>query len=162
VDRIDAAIIGGEPLRRIAERFGRSHSSIARHKQNCVAQSLFEARQQRRLKDTDYLLAQAQQLDRQADQLRRSAEERQELKTAVAAVGERRRILALQTGMVQATTVEHGPAPEEDTALLETILSALDDFPEARQAVAEILSPAPVGGTKSLATTPHTERLDGS
>src|SRR5262245_42277085 len=52
---IDLALVGGEPLRTVAERFGLSHSSVARHKLKCVPTDLLEARRQRRVEDSEFL-----------------------------------------------------------------------------------------------------------
>src|ERR1051325_1740432 len=54
---VNVALVSGEAVRSIAERFGHSKSSLLRHKHGCVPRSLIMAQQTKGLTESEFILA---------------------------------------------------------------------------------------------------------
>ena len=140
---INMALLAGESLRSIAARCGPSHSSIARHKLKCLPSDLLQARQAKKISESDFLLGQVCALDRAASEIFRQSTLKADNRAALAAIGERRRILTLQRDMAgQSTPAARGNVLEtpEYLQLREAMLNAVNDHPETRLALASALS----------------------
>src|SRR5438128_1584922 len=97
---IDLALIGGESSRSVAARFGLSPSSVKRHRAGCVPATLVLARRSETIAEAEFLLARAAELDRRALRIFEVASLTADLGSAIAALGEQRRLLSLQARMV--------------------------------------------------------------
>jgi hypothetical protein len=141
---IDLALLASESLRSIAERNGLSHSSIARHKQNCLPQDLLQARISNKVLDSDFLIAKVSKLIRSVENVLEQAEVTDKATLVLAAARELRPTLELlaKFSMRPETETEQASLKitAEFTVLRTKILSALQPFPEARLAVATALS----------------------
>ena len=141
---IGLALLAGEPLRSIAERYDLSHSSVARHKLKCVPSDLMQARAAKKFAEADFLLAKACSLDREAEAVCQRALAKGDSRSAISAISERRRIVALQLGVSRAATPASSRGDHLDSfnydRLRSRILHALEAHPEARDAVAKALA----------------------
>jgi hypothetical protein len=141
---IDLALLAGESLRSIAERTGLSHSSISRHKQNCLPQDILQARISKKLLDGDFLVAKVSKLIRSLENVLDKAEEADKAMLVLATVREFRPTLELLAKFsTRSKTETEQPdlkITAEFTVLRTTILAALQPFPQARVAVAAALS----------------------
>jgi hypothetical protein len=140
---IDLALIGGESLRSIADRFGLTHSSVGRHKRNCVPGDILQAHHAKKIADADFLLARLCELERFARRLMATAEAKGDLRSALAAISEHRRLIEVQARMAMRNhgdTVTSSVASEAITELVNTILGTLDDD-DTRIKLANALSP---------------------
>jgi hypothetical protein len=131
---VDAALIAGQPLRNIAERFGLSPQALLRHRQHVPAQ----AQQHQRVRDE---LAQLDLLERirHQDELHRevleAARATGDVKDLVAAVG-----IYVQTtrtiGQFKVAAQQH----EDVAGFKRTVIQTLQErFPEALWALGEVL-----------------------
>jgi hypothetical protein len=78
------------------------------------------------------------------------------LRTAVLAIGERRRILSVQTGIAGKGEPDHRSEPPNEQPLVDVVVSALADFPEAQRALADKI--AGVADRQPNPTAPPTEK----
>jgi hypothetical protein len=92
---IDAAIVSGEPLRRIAARAAISEASVRRHKAKCIPASLVKASAVAEVIRADDLLGKVKDLEVEARRIGRKAEEDGDLRCAIAAVRQVADILEL-------------------------------------------------------------------
>lgn len=143
---IDLALLAGESLRSIAERTGLSHSSVCRHKRNCLPQDLLQARISKKILDSDFLVAKVSKLIRSVENVLQKAEEADKALLVLAAVRELRPTLELlQKFSTRSETQTQQPdfsVTAELTVIRTAILNALQPFPQARVAVAAALSTA--------------------
>ena len=141
---INLALLSGETLRSIAQRTGLSHSSISRHKLNCLPQDLLQARLSKNLLDSDFLLAKASKLFRAVEQALEKAQQTGTTSSVLAAAREIRPTLELLAKFsTQSKTTTEQPdirITAEFSGLRTAILAALQPYPEARVAVAAALS----------------------
>ena len=93
---IDLSLLGGESSRSLAGRFGLSASSVKRHRLNCIPSTLILARQSEAIAEAEFLLARAAELDRKAAGVFEIARVTLDLRSAIGALGELRRLLSLQ------------------------------------------------------------------
>jgi hypothetical protein len=136
-------LLGGEPLRSIAQRTGLSHSSICRHKLNCLPQDLIQARLSKKILDADFLLAKASKILRAAELVLEKSEQSNNSALVLAAARELRAILELLakfTNQPGSSTQMDLHLTAEFSTLRSTVLSALEPFPDARIAVAAAFS----------------------
>jgi len=136
---IDRALLAGEPLRNIAERFRLSTTALHRHKRDHLPSTLVKAREAEEVSRADDLLAQVQQLQAKALDLLRKAEAEGDYRTALAGIREARGCLELLAELTQ--QLDRRPqvnillAPEWQV-VRSVLLTALLPYPEARAAVA--------------------------
>ena len=140
---VDAALLAGEPLRTIADQFGRSKTALLRHREHVVP-ALALAKQAAEVADADSLLEKVRGLEADARRIAAAAEVAADLRTALAGVRELTRIVELlarlrgELGNEGSVTVNVIQSPEW-AAVRERIARALEEFPEARRAVAAAL-----------------------
>jgi len=136
---IDRALLAGEPLRNIAERFRLSTTALHRHKRDHLPSTLVKAREAEEVSRADDLLAQVQQLQARALDLLRKAEAEGDYRTALAGIREARGCLELLAELTQ--QLDRRPqvnillAPEWQV-VRGAILDVLRLFPEVRALVA--------------------------
>ena len=137
-DAIDQALIAGTGYRKIAEQFGVSPAALSRHlRRHLVA--LLAGRQE---VDADNLLGQVANLQRQAQVIKDTAEEKGELRTALAGIRELVRIvelLAKLRGELDTRPVVNVLLSSEWVTVRAVLLEALSPYPAARQAAAAAL-----------------------
>ena len=109
VEDINKALVGGEPLRNIAERFGRSATSLHRHKKQHLPVTLMKAQGARELALADSLLVEVKGLAVRAKSILAVAEEGGNLALALKAIRECKSVLEL----VAKITGELSPSKEE-------------------------------------------------
>ncbi|SRR5579871_765188 len=93
-DAIDAAIIAGEPYRRIATHFETSEAAIRRHRAH-LSSAMARAQDARDVARADSLLDQVRALQVKTLEILRKAESAGDLRTATAAIGQARQNLEL-------------------------------------------------------------------
>lgn len=141
-EAINHALIAGEPLRNIAERFATSTTSLARHKAAHLPRTLAEAHQEVKAAHSDDLLGQIETLQQKTLSILSKAEAMNDHVIALKAIGEARRNLELLAEL----THELNRNPQVNillspdwVRLRSLILNALLPYPEARQRVAAAL-----------------------
>ena len=113
-DDIDRALVSGEPLRSIAERFGASATALHRHKAQDLAKALTRAAEAQELAHDKDLLKQVRELVGSAHGILAKAEGRGDFRTALMAIREARGTLELLgriTGELNAPPAESAPVP---------------------------------------------------
>jgi hypothetical protein len=144
---IDLAIIAGQSKRDIAQRFGLSPSSVQRHRDNCVPNDLVQAQLSRNIDRADYLLARSCALELEAKAIGEEARNSHKPGVALNAIGEQRRILAMQSGQL---VPKHDSNSKNSTQsdleqLKKEIIDALRPYEEARAAVAKAIDSSRYG-----------------
>lgn len=140
---IDRELVAGTPLRHIAERFGLSLASVARHKDGHLPRELTAAREAATAAEADDLLAQVARLRTDARRIAERAERRRDLRTALQGIRELSRLVELQARLLH--ELSDGPTvnlvvSDEWRRVRTALLAALAPYPEARAAVAETLA----------------------
>jgi hypothetical protein len=118
---IDQALVAGEPLRGVAERFGMHYSSLSRHKSHISEQlnKSLALREFNELQQGQSVLQQIESLQAKALDLLTQAENAGDIRTAIQAVRESRgciELMAKASGQL---------APEKILVQVEPILNAL-------------------------------------
>jgi hypothetical protein len=136
---IDQALIAGETFRYVAERFGTSATALFRHKAEHLPTAMVQAQAAEEVARADTLLDQLAALQTDARRIGKKAEDRGDLRTALAGIRELVRIVELTAKMIgelderpQVTLVTAPEWLQVRAALLE----ALRPYPDARHAVA--------------------------
>lgn len=138
---IDAALLGGEPYRRIASRLGASTTALQRHKAHIPAH-LSTAHEAEAVASADDLLDQVRALQRKALDLLSKAEREGDYRTALAGVREARACLELLlevSGELDRRSVVNIAVNPQWIQLRTVIVAALEPYPEARLAVADAI-----------------------
>jgi hypothetical protein len=143
-EAINKALLAGEPLRNIAARTGTSATALHRHKAEHMPATLAKAQEARDTAQADDLLAQVRRLQVVTMDILAHAYQAQDLRTALQAVGQARgnlELLGRLAGELEAESVKVNVlvASPDWLRLRGAILGALDAYPEARLAVAEVL-----------------------
>ena len=143
-EAINKALLAGEPLRNIAARTGTSATALHRHKAEHLPATLTKAQAAQEVAQADDLLAQVRRLQVVTMNILAHAYQAQDLRTALQAVGQARgnlELLGRLAGELEAESVRVNVlvASPDWLRLRGAILSALDPFPEARLAIAEVL-----------------------
>jgi hypothetical protein len=141
-EAIDLAIVEGGGLRDIARQHGVSKDAVARHGAEHLPATLARAAAAEEATRGDTLLEKVQALEVQAREIAKRARQSGDLRVALAAVRELARIIELQArlagDLIDAPTVSV-VLGDDWTSMRSTILSALNEYPEARVAVARAL-----------------------
>ena len=149
---INVALVSGEPVRSIGERFGCSKSSLLRHFHKCVPESLVMARQSKKIAEAEFVAAELCKMVRDAKRIMALAEKAGDARTSLIAIRELRGLYeVLSRPVAQSNPAAHVNilvAPEL-LALREEILKAIEPFPEARAAVSQALMAAANSQTPS-------------
>jgi hypothetical protein len=141
-DLIDAVIVGQAAYRRIATLHGLTEASVRRHAAAHLPATLALATEATEASRADVLLAQAEALRADALDLLNEAREKGDLRAAVSAVGQARGVLELLArlaGELSDTTV-NVVVSAEWAELRTLVVQTLDPWPEARAALAAVLS----------------------
>ncbi len=94
-DAVDAALVAGEPNRRIAARYGLSETSVRRHKASHLPAAVVSAGEAAEVERADELLGQARALQERALSILGNAEKAGDLRAAVLSCREARACLEL-------------------------------------------------------------------
>lgn len=145
-EAIDRALVEGESLRNVAKQFAISPWAAFRHKREHLPGALVKAHAAEEAVQGaahgDDLLARLEALTRDVQRIKASAEQAQDLRTALMAVRELTRILELLAEMRQ--ELDRRPVVNlhlsgEWAAVRAVVVGALGAYPEARIAVVEAL-----------------------
>ncbi|HBF35481.1 TPA: hypothetical protein DDW35_13040 [Candidatus Sumerlaeota bacterium] len=104
-DAIETALLNGTPFRNIAEQFGVSITALSRHK-GTLAGTIAKASASECTSRADALRAKIERLEHKAESLGEKAEKDGDLKTALAAVRERARLLELGLKVADALEIQ--------------------------------------------------------
>lgn len=140
-DEINAALLGGVPLRDIAGQFSVSKTALHRHKDHVPA-GLVKAQEAQEIAKADTLLDQVTELRDKALSILAKAEQAGDLRTALQGVREAKgclELLAKLQGELQERTTVNVLINPQWLSLRAAILAALEPFPEARLALAQAL-----------------------
>lgn len=153
VSEIDRALLTGEPYRSIAALYGVSPTTLCRHK-NHIPEGLAMAQRATEVARADDLLAQVEALRQRTMQILDRAEQADHRactaqdadrarRTALKAIKEARgnlELLARLMGELQSGTQVNVLVSAEWVDLRTVILQAVEQYPEARRAIAEAIS----------------------
>lgn len=141
-DAIDAALVAGEPFRRVAARHAVTEQAIRRHRKAHLPAALTQAQEAKEAARADDLLAQLQALTAEAHRIKDRAERTGDYRTALAGIRELVRIvelLAKLRGELDERAQINVLVAPEWLAVRTALMGALASYPEARAAVAERL-----------------------
>jgi hypothetical protein len=142
---VNLALLSGEPVRSIGQRYGYSKSSLLRHFHRCIPQSLVMARQSKKIGEAEFVTAELCKMVRNTKHIMALAEKAGDTRTSLMAIRELRGLYEVLSRPVAqsnpAAQVNILVAPEL-LALREEILKAIEPFPEARAAVSRALTAA--------------------
>ena len=97
---INEALVGAEPSRRVASRFGVGKSAIYRHQQEHLPAALSLATKAKEAVEGDALLDKVGRLEAEAQRIGKLAEDAGDLRTAMAGVRELRGIVELLAKLI--------------------------------------------------------------
>jgi len=138
-DRINISLLEGIALDTLAKTYSLTTSALQRHKKHIPIQ-LVKAQDAKEAAAADSLMGRVAALNVKAENVYTRAIKAKNLNAAIAAVREMRGITELYakiTGELQAQTVNNIIVMPEWVTLRNSILYALEPYPEARQAVVE-------------------------
>ncbi len=145
---IDVAIVGSESNRVVARKFGPSRAAVQRHAAAHIPEVLSKARDVRDRVTGDGLLDRLEDLTVETREILSAARDGQEHEVALKAINRLERQLELQARLLgelrDGATVNLVLSPEW-SRVRAALLSALQSFPEARQAVAAALGALDAG-----------------
>src|SRR5918994_377186 len=139
---IDRALVGGETLRTISDRFSVSKTALIRHKDAHLPASLAKAREAEEVVRADELLSQVRELQGRTLSILTVSEEAGELRTALVAIREARgnlELLAKLLGELDESPRVNVLVSGEWVTIRTAIIVALAPYPEARSAVTNAL-----------------------
>jgi hypothetical protein len=148
---IDKALVNGEPTRAIAGRYGLARTSLQRHQEDHIPQKLSRATEARAVAQADDLLAHVRALQGKATSLLLAAEKEGDIRTALAGIREARgcvELLAKLTGELASQPTVNVVVSPQWIELRTIIVETLAPFPEARQAIAQVLAGVPVEASR--------------
>jgi hypothetical protein len=138
---IDAALISGDPTRRIAAQYGASDTSLRRHKEH-IPVALAQAVEAEEIRMADNLLDQLRDLQQRTLKILCKAESSNDLRVAVSAISQVRsniELLAKLLGELDSKPTINVLISPEWIRVRTVLMDALIPFPEARMTVAESL-----------------------
>ncbi len=101
--QIEAAHVGGLPLREIGKKFDRSKTTIAKHLKKCVpaaVQKALDAKNDREVEAGDAILQEIESLKSESKRLQALAEKKKDYRTAMSAIEKLTRLVELQARIV--------------------------------------------------------------
>ena len=140
---INKALVAGTALRNIAEQYARSSTALFRHRNEHIPAALSQAREAEAVAQADDLLGQLRDLQATTLAILTTAKDADEPLTALKAIGEVRRnveLLAKLLGQLDTRPVVNLTIAPEWLALRGRLVTALAPYPEARVAVAAVIS----------------------
>lgn len=138
---IDAALVAGEPLRSVGERYGISATALFRHKSH-IHKGLLKAREAYEATRADTLLDQVKGIQQDTLSILEAAKNAGDLKTSLQAIATARgnlELLAKLQGDLQEQVQVNVLVNPQWIELRGVIVAALEPYPEARLAVARSL-----------------------
>jgi hypothetical protein len=142
---IERRLLAGEALRKVSARTGTTIQSLTRHRDNHMSRSVAAAadRERQEVAETHdaSLLDQVRDLHKKALALMAQSYRAGDLRTALSGVSAATKLLELQgkfLGQIAPTTINVLISQEFKTIQV-ALLSALDDFPAAKQSVLRAL-----------------------
>jgi len=141
-DEINKALIETQNIAEIAKRYGVSYDSLFRHKQGHIPEALAKAQEAREIAKADSLLDQVRTLQGKTLAILEEAEKTKNYLTALKAIREARgnlELLAKLLGELQEKQIINILVAPEWLSLRAVILTALEPYPEAKQALSEAL-----------------------
>jgi hypothetical protein len=135
---IDRALVAGEPLRTIADRWSVSKTALIRHKAEHLPVKLAKAQEAEEVAQADDLLDQVRGLQMRTLDILEAAEESRQHRTALAAIREARsnlELLAKLLGELDERPQVNILISPEWLELRAVIVGALEPHPDARGAV---------------------------
>ena len=139
---IDRALVGGEPFRNIAERFGTSATALTRHKAEHVPAKLAQAHEAKEVAQASTLLDDVRALRGKAVSILLAAEKSGDLRTALLGIREARaciELLAEMEGELNRRPEVHLHVSPAWIEVRTVIINALGSYPDARASVAAAL-----------------------
>ena len=140
-EKINIELVEGATLDTLSKGYGLTISALHRHKKHIPVQ-LAKAQEINEVTAADNLIGRISELNTKAESVYLKAIKAKNLNAAIAAVREMRGITELYakiTGELQAQTVNNIIVMPEWVILRSAILYALEQYPEARQAVIEAM-----------------------
>ena len=140
--KINRRIVEGVPLDSLAKTYKLTKAALYRHHKNHIPAQLVNARDAMEAAAADTLMGRIIALNGKAEDVYSRAIKSENLNAAIASVRELRGITELYakiTGELQAQTVNNVIIMPEWVMLRNTILNALEPYPEARRAVVEAM-----------------------
>jgi hypothetical protein len=146
---IDAALVAGEPNRRIATQYAFSEASVRRHRAKHIPKQLAQAVEAEELSQADKLLAEVKRRHSLALAMLVKAGNAGDLRTALAGVREARGCLELEAkirGQLDERPMVNVWLDPEWRRALAALMLALAPYAEARQAASQALMMLDSGG----------------
>ena len=143
-EKIDKDLIAGLSFRKISRRFKIDKSSLFRHKAKHLPVTLIKAEDAREIESSENLWDQIEWLRSKALSISRKAEEREDYRAGLAAIRELVRIVEL-TGKLRgdlSTQPVNIVVNPQWIELRTKIVTTLEDFPDAKAKLAEVLASA--------------------
>jgi hypothetical protein len=140
---IDTDLVGGQPDKRVAAVYGIGAASVRRHRLNHIPKFLVKAQETREVSRAGDLLAQIEAIQAKTLRILLDADRAGDKRTALYAIKEARNNLELMAKLAgelrTGTTVNILVMPEW-IDLRTQILNAVDPYPEAKRAIAEVVA----------------------
>ncbi len=125
---VDVALLEGrQSERQIARQFGLHASSVHRHKSRCVARALSVTKADREVVHSSTLVAEIKALAQEAERLKRLAEEKGDLKLAMAGLREIANLLRIRAQFCEGSALRIGRARNVQIAVVYQEKRRLDD-----------------------------------
>ena len=129
-EAIDAALVGGEPNRRIAARYGLSEAAVRRHKREHIPQALVRASEAQAVAHGSDLMSELQNLQERTLRVLAAEEKSGNARTALAAIKEARANMELMARMITAAA----SLPEQDDEYTRMLRGMTDEEIAAEKA----------------------------
>ena len=142
-DSIDIALVEGKSLRDVSKQYALSVSSLHRHAQSHLPETVKAAYTVKEQGHAVALLSRVEGLVSEAEQLLKHGKKEKQAKAWASGISELRKtieLLARVTGELDERPVINFIAQPEWVEIRTLILSALDPYPEAREKVADALA----------------------
>lgn len=140
---IDRAIVAGEPLTRVAVRFGLTESTIRRHSAEHIPDALAKSQQAADVARADSLIDRLRGLGKTTMEVLKEARDEKDGEIALKAIARCEKQIELMARLLgelnESPTVQISLSPEW-LALRGRLLAALEPYPDARTAVAKALA----------------------
>jgi hypothetical protein len=149
---IDQALVGGTPALQVADQYKLARSSLQRHQVSHLVEKMAKAAKSREARDVVEavkLVEVAREMLAKLQRLAENAEQDKDIRGAVSAIGKIPDFLRI-LGEIEGRLQSHGSVnvtiTPEWSAIRTAILSALQPFPDAADAVALALEHVPAAG----------------
>jgi len=157
LNSINTRLINGVPDTTIAKEFGISRDSVRRHRESHLPQLMVRGDKIREISNADVLLARSEQLYNKAWELLQTAEKSGDIKTAMSGIGQASRVIELLArllGEIKDVKTANVMAHPDTKELLQIVVSALAEYPEAKEHVLQALKQRFMSGQAKAITEP--------